>query len=206
MTNSFEQLRQINQPDVRLKIRAGSYSGHTSGLADGFLQANLVILDQSYASDFKKFCQLNPKACPLVGVTDTGSPYMHTLGHDIDIRTDRRRPYLFLEPLLFPLSAVLLFVRLLRYLYCLSSQKDQEKKQRPLLHFQLRILAEHICAVETGRRRAVAYLKLTSWLYCVLPFLTLLIFFSSPLRTSHYFFLASFLFTNSFKYLTPLPL
>ena len=88
MTNSFEQLRRINQPEVRSKIRAGSYCGHTSGLADGFLQANLVILDESYAIDFMRFCQRNPKACPLVGVTDTGSPYMRTLGSDIDIRTD----------------------------------------------------------------------------------------------------------------------
>ena len=88
MTNSYEQLRQMTQNDVRSKIRAGTYSGHTSGLADGFLQANLVILDQSYAVDFMSFCKRNPKACPLVGVTDTGSPHVHTLGADIDIRTD----------------------------------------------------------------------------------------------------------------------
>ncbi len=100
MTDSFEQLRQINQPDVRSKIRAGSYSGHTSGLADGFLQANLVILDQSYACDFMRFCQRNPKACPLVGVTDTGSPYMHTLGTDIDIRTDVPSYYVYRRGLL----------------------------------------------------------------------------------------------------------
>ncbi len=100
MTNSFEQLRQNNQPDVRSKIRAGSYCGHTSGLADGFLQANLVILDQSYALDFMRFCQRNPKACPLVGVTDTGSPYMRTLGTDIDIRTDVPSYYVFRHGLL----------------------------------------------------------------------------------------------------------
>jgi len=95
VTNSFKQLRQINQADVRAKIRAGSYSGHTSGLADGFLQANLVVLDQTYALDFMRFCQRNPKACPLVGVTDTGSPYVHTLGTDIDIRTDVPSYYVY---------------------------------------------------------------------------------------------------------------
>ena len=84
----FEQLRQSGQPDVRSRIRAGSYCDHTSGLAEGFLQANLVILDQFYALDFMRFCQRNPKSCPLVGVTDTGSPYLRTLGADIDIRTD----------------------------------------------------------------------------------------------------------------------
>lgn len=88
MTTSFEKLRQRSQPDVRSKIRAGSYCDHTSGLANGFLQANVVILEQSLALDFMRFCQRNPKPCPLVGVTDTGSPYLRTLGTDIDIRTD----------------------------------------------------------------------------------------------------------------------
>ena len=41
-----------------------------------------------YALDFMRFCQRNPKPCPLVGVSDTGNPMMFTLGGDIDIRTD----------------------------------------------------------------------------------------------------------------------
>ena len=88
MATSFEQLRQDDQLAVRAKIRSGAYCEHTSGLANGFLQANLVILEQSYALDFMRFCQRNPKPCPLVGVTDTGSPFMRTLGADIDIRSD----------------------------------------------------------------------------------------------------------------------
>ena len=88
METSFEQLRGADQRAVRAKIRSGSYCDHTSGLANGFLQANLVILDQSHALDFMRFCQRNPKPCPLVGVTDTGSPFMPTLGADIDIRSD----------------------------------------------------------------------------------------------------------------------
>ena len=59
-----------------------------------------MILDQSYAYDFMRFCQLNPKACPLVGVTDTGSPYLHTLGTDIDIRTDVPSYYIYRNGLL----------------------------------------------------------------------------------------------------------
>ena len=88
MKSPFEKLRHTSQHDVRSKIRSGSYCDHTSGLASGFLQANLMILNESYALDFMKFCQRNPKSCPLVGVTDTGSPYFNTLGPDIDIRTD----------------------------------------------------------------------------------------------------------------------
>lgn len=74
--------------DVRAAIRSGSYAGHTAGLAAGKLQCNLAILPERYALDFLRFCQRNPKPCPVVGVSDTGNPALPTLGHDIDIRTD----------------------------------------------------------------------------------------------------------------------
>ena len=88
MPVSFETMCQQDRDTVRAHIRCGDYGDHTSGLAKGYLQANLVILDQDFALDFMRFCQRNPKPCPLVGVTDTGSPMMHTLGRNIDIRTD----------------------------------------------------------------------------------------------------------------------
>lgn len=74
--------------DVRRAIRSGSYTGHTSGLAAGKLQCNLAILPAAFALDFLRFCQRNPKPCPVVGVGDTGNPYLFTLGQDIDIRSD----------------------------------------------------------------------------------------------------------------------
>lgn len=73
---------------VRAAIRTGSYDGHTAGLAAGNLQCNLAILPERFALDFLRFCQRNPKPCPVVGVGDTGNPQMPTLGRDIDIRTD----------------------------------------------------------------------------------------------------------------------
>jgi uncharacterized protein YcsI (UPF0317 family) len=73
---------------VRAAIRTGAYQGHTAGLAAGKLQCNLAILPERYALDFLRFCQRNPKPCPIVGVSDTGNPAMPTLGHGIDIRTD----------------------------------------------------------------------------------------------------------------------
>ena len=73
---------------IRAHIRSGAHTTHTSGLADGFLQANLAILPAKHALDFYAFCQRNPKPCPLVGVSDPGDPMMRTLGADIDIRTD----------------------------------------------------------------------------------------------------------------------
>ncbi len=74
--------------EVRAAIRSGAYTGHTAGLAAGKLQCNLAILPERYALDFLRFCQRNPKPCPVVGVSDTGNPALPTLGRDIDIRTD----------------------------------------------------------------------------------------------------------------------
>jgi uncharacterized protein YcsI (UPF0317 family) len=35
-----------------------------------------------------RYCQRNPKPCPIVGASDTGNPVITTLGLDIDVRTD----------------------------------------------------------------------------------------------------------------------
>jgi uncharacterized protein YcsI (UPF0317 family) len=74
--------------DVRRAIRAGEITGHTSGLADGHVQGNVVILPKSLAHDFLHFCQRNPKPCPLLAVSEPGSAAIAALGADLDIRTD----------------------------------------------------------------------------------------------------------------------
>ena len=43
-------------------------------LAPGFTQANLVVAAARPAFDFLLFCQRNPKPCPLLDVTEPGSP------------------------------------------------------------------------------------------------------------------------------------
>lgn len=85
--SAFQQLRALPVPALREQIRTGRYNSHTGGLGSGKLQTNLVILPAQYALDFMRYCQRNPKPCPLVGVSETGDPMMRTLG-DIDIRTD----------------------------------------------------------------------------------------------------------------------
>ncbi len=76
---------------ARHKIRRGAHSGPTSGLAPGFVQANLAILPHRLAEDFLRFCQLNPKPCPLIGVSAAGDWRVPVLGEDLDIRTDLPR-------------------------------------------------------------------------------------------------------------------
>ncbi len=88
MDCTYDRLRTMDTGAVRAAIRAGRYRGHTAGLGAGKLQANVVIIPERYALDFMRYCQRNPKPCPLTGVTDTGDPCMTTLGRDIDIRTD----------------------------------------------------------------------------------------------------------------------
>ncbi|WP_299847997.1 putative hydro-lyase [uncultured Roseovarius sp.] len=88
MTTTYETLKGRSVAAVRDAIRNGCYSSHTAGLGAGMLQANLAIMPTSHALDFMRFCQRNPKPCPLSGVSDTGNPMMFTLGEDIDIRTD----------------------------------------------------------------------------------------------------------------------
>ncbi len=65
-SGSFEELRCLPMEEVRESIRAGDYAGHTAGIGLGYLQGNLVILAADYALDFFRFCQRNPKPCPLV--------------------------------------------------------------------------------------------------------------------------------------------
>lgn len=74
--------------DARQAIRNGEWLSHTSGLAPGYAQGNIVILPQDLAADFLRFCQRNPKPCPLLAVSEPGDPLLPTLGHDVDIRSD----------------------------------------------------------------------------------------------------------------------
>lgn len=73
---------------ARAAIRSGEWTRHTSGLADGHVQGNVVILPELLANDFLRYCQRNPKPCPLLAVSEPGEALLPSLGADIDIRTD----------------------------------------------------------------------------------------------------------------------
>jgi uncharacterized protein YcsI (UPF0317 family) len=74
--------------EVRLAARQGKLVGPTSGLAFGYLQANLVIVPKDLAFDFLLFCQRNPKPCPLVDVTEPGDLAPRAVAPTADLRTD----------------------------------------------------------------------------------------------------------------------
>lgn len=77
-----------NAAHVRALIRQGVWTHHTSGLADDHVQGNVVILPEAQANDFLRYCQRNPKPCPLLAVSEPGHALLPTLGKDINICTD----------------------------------------------------------------------------------------------------------------------
>ena len=76
-------------PDaLRKLIRKGSITSPTSGMCNGYAQANLVVLPKDKAFDFLLFAMRNPKACPLLEVTDPGSRELTYMAKNADIATD----------------------------------------------------------------------------------------------------------------------
>ena len=75
----------LDAAGLRAAVRAGEHTGPTAGLAPGYTQANLVALPEADAFDFLRFCVANPKPCPVLDVSDPGSPEPARIGA-------RRRP------------------------------------------------------------------------------------------------------------------
>lgn len=83
-----EAISLMTPQALREAIRSGEHTGTTTGYSSGYLQGNLAILPVEYADEFLQFCARNPKSCPLIGMSEPGSPYIPDLGRDLDIRTD----------------------------------------------------------------------------------------------------------------------
>ncbi|KAI1107292.1 DUF1445 domain-containing protein [Jackrogersella minutella] len=97
-----EQARLSTGRDVRIAARGGTLTVPTSGLAPGFIQANLLVLPSCYADDFRLLCARNPVPCPLiaesasVGEHSSVKSYLHPLSgpqvlSEYDVRRDAPR-------------------------------------------------------------------------------------------------------------------
>lgn len=84
--------------DQRGRFRQGLDVVTTSGICDGYTQANLVILPKEYAFDFLLYAQRNPKPCPLVDVMEAGVVKPNIA--DADIRTDLPKYRIYKEGVL----------------------------------------------------------------------------------------------------------
>lgn len=85
----------LSARDLRLRIRSGSFIGHTSGAAARHVQGNVVTLPSVLAADFRAYCERNPRPCPLLAVSERGDPRLPSLGVDLDIRYDLPRYRVF---------------------------------------------------------------------------------------------------------------
>src|SRR5262245_43215934 len=84
----MKELIHATGADVRRQARSGELSGPTPGLAMGHVQANLVVVPHELAFDFLLFCHRNPRPCPLLDVTEPGSPEPRHVAPGADLRTD----------------------------------------------------------------------------------------------------------------------
>lgn len=75
--------------EARLLCRKNGIT-NTSGLAPGYVQANLLVLPTKYAQHFYDLCLRNPVSCPLLGVTPKGNPHRAQCikTDDFDLRSD----------------------------------------------------------------------------------------------------------------------
>ena len=74
--------------EFRESVRQRHHTGPTAGCCPGYAQANLVVLPKDMAYDFLLFAQRNPKSCPLLEVTDTGSRFLREIAPGADIARD----------------------------------------------------------------------------------------------------------------------
>jgi uncharacterized protein YcsI (UPF0317 family) len=88
---TLDSLRRADAQAVRRAARTGVLRGPTTGLAPGFHQANMIVLPCALAEDFHRFCDRNPKPCPLLAVGTAGDASLPALGTDLDLTTDLPR-------------------------------------------------------------------------------------------------------------------
>ncbi|GHV55251.1 DUF1445 domain-containing protein [Synergistales bacterium] len=91
MTREAESLSRMPPAEVRALIRDGKWTAPTSGVSLGYVQANMIILPADWAYDFLLYAARNPKPCPILDVTEAGSPEPKMIAPGADVRTDLPR-------------------------------------------------------------------------------------------------------------------
>jgi uncharacterized protein YcsI (UPF0317 family) len=81
-------MAELSGKEIRRLIRDRSWEGGTVGRAGRLVQTGLVVLPQSQAGDFARFCERNPRPCPVLETTDPGDPDPRQLAPGADIRRE----------------------------------------------------------------------------------------------------------------------
>lgn len=87
----MEDFCAMHPREFRKLVRSGEYDSLTCGRCYGYVQANLVILEKTYAEDFKKFAERNAKSIPILEVTEPGSHHTKLMADHADLLTDLPR-------------------------------------------------------------------------------------------------------------------
>lgn len=92
-TNNYtaNELSSMIAKEFRAIVRKGEWTGPTPEVCRGYAQANLAVVPKDHAFDFLLFCNRNPRPCPVIDVTDPGSPHPLFAAPEADLRTDLPR-------------------------------------------------------------------------------------------------------------------
>lgn len=80
--------RGMSPQEARKLIRQGGIACQTSGMCEGYAQANLCAVPKEYAYDFLLFAVRNPQPCPLLEVADAGSRIIRRVAPGADVSSD----------------------------------------------------------------------------------------------------------------------
>jgi uncharacterized protein YcsI (UPF0317 family) len=96
----MQSVTDFSPAAAREMIRHNKWIKPTSGVSNGFIQANLAVLPKDLAFEFLLFCQRNPKACPVIDVTEPGSWIPKLVAPSADLRKDVPKYRVYKEGLL----------------------------------------------------------------------------------------------------------
>ncbi len=88
---TLANLASASGAEIRALCRSGVFDRPTTGVALGYVQANLVILRHQWAQDFHEFCRLNPQPCPVLEITKPGGYEPQIVAPSADLRSDLPR-------------------------------------------------------------------------------------------------------------------
>ena len=92
---SDDELAGMTPNEFRNIVRKGEWTSANTMACRGYAHANLAIVPEDFAFEFSLFCFRNPRACPLVDITEPGNPHPPLMAPEADLRTDLPRYRVF---------------------------------------------------------------------------------------------------------------
>lgn len=88
MQNTYDELTAAGPAYVRSTLRSTAAPRPTSGMATGYVQANLAFVPTQFADDFEQLCLENPRPLPLIERLPPGSTTPRVCAQNADLATD----------------------------------------------------------------------------------------------------------------------